>query len=254
MRAFGVSLLALAASLPAAANETVGRAVQGDWLVLRADNLRAWVLLVRKHKEDGPGRSEFYAYYGPNGASFPAPFDIVFETGGARLALVAGVGSTLIEATHETENLFVGTLRAAGKSGPVRLERLPEGEIRKRVLNVPPIRKDAKLEMIYLSADDCRYCMHWELRAKGELLASAEGKSLRFVEVKGDTLAMPIQAQHYPPDHRWVFEQVGPSRGVPRFLLAIDGQVMLNAAGTGGYNDVFLPAVKQVVARRAAGN
>lgn len=113
------------------------------------------------------------------------------------------------------------------------------------------VRQDSRIEMFYLSAPDCPYCTHWESRAKAELLASPAGQALRFVEIRGETLRAPITARHYPPEFRWVFEQVGPSRGVPRFLLAVDGKVVLSAFGTGGYADVFLPALKAVVARRA---
>ncbi len=47
-------------------------------------------------------------------------------------------------------------------------------------------------------------------------------------------------------------QQVGPSRGVPRFLLAIDGRITVSAYGTGGYSQVFLPALRAAVANRAA--
>ena len=118
--------------------------------------------------------------------------------------------------------------------------------------DAPSLRKDSTIEVLYLGANDCPYCNHWESKAKGELLASPEGKSIRFVEVKGDTLRQPILEKHFPADYKWVFKQIGPSRGVPRFLLVIDGKIMLNAYGTGGYTDVFLPALWEIVARRAA--
>ena len=115
------------------------------------------------------------------------------------------------------------------------------------------VRPDSRVEMFYLGTPDCPYCAQWESRAKGELLASSAGKSLRFVEIRGETLRLPITAKHYPPEYRWVYDQVGPSRGVPRFLLALDGKVVLNALGTGGYNNVFLPVLKEVAARRGGG-
>jgi hypothetical protein len=106
--------------------------------------------------------------------------------------------------------------------------------------------------MFYLHTPDCPYCSHWEARARGELLASPEGHAVRYVEIRGETLRQPIVARHYPAQYQWVFEQVGPSRGVPRFLLAIDGRVTVSALGTGGYSQVFLPALRAAVANRAA--
>lgn len=129
----------------------------------------------------------------------------------------------------------------------------PRAEAQSRGALLESVRGNSRIEMFYLSAPDCPYCAHWESRAKDELLASPAGRAVRFVEIRGETLRAPITARHYPPEFRWVFEQVGPSRGVPRFLLAVDGKVVLSAFGTGGYTRAFLPALKEIVARREAG-
>lgn len=113
------------------------------------------------------------------------------------------------------------------------------------------VRPDSRLEMFYLSAPDCPYCMHWESQARDELLAWSADKALAFVEIRGETLRQPITERHYPPEYRWVYEQIGPSRGVPRFLLAVDGRVLLSTYGTNRYKEVFLPALQKVTARRA---
>lgn len=115
-----------------------------------------------------------------------------------------------------------------------------------------PARGEGRIEMFYLHAPDCPYCAHWEARARGELLASVEGRAVRYVEIRGETLRQPIIARHYPSEYQWVYEQIGPSRGVPRFLLAIDGRITVSAYGTGGYSQVFLPALRAAVANRAA--
>jgi hypothetical protein len=107
------------------------------------------------------------------------------------------------------------------------------------------------LEVFYLGAPDCPYCRQWESRTRPGFLASPEGKAVKFVEIRGETLRQPIEARHYPPAYRWVFEQVGPSRGVPRFLLAEDGKVVHTAFGTDGFERVFLPALKKALLRRS---
>jgi len=93
------------------------------------------------------------------------------------------------------------------------------------LLCVLPARGEGRIEMFYLGTPDCPYCRQWEARARGELLASAEGQAVRYVEIRGETLRQPIVARHYPPEFQWVYEQIGPSRGVPRFLLAVDGRI-----------------------------
>jgi hypothetical protein len=117
-------------------------------------------------------------------------------------------------------------------------------------LLVPAAAWAQGIEIFYLSAPDCPYCQHWEARARGELLESPEGKAARLVDIRGETLRQPIEARHYPPEYQWVFREIGPTRGVPRFLLAVDGKIIATAYGTNAYRKTFLPALKQAVARK----
>src|SRR5688572_28941392 len=80
----------------------------------------------------------------------------------------------------------------------------------------------ARIDVFYLATPDCPYCRQWEAISRDAILASPEGAAVNYVEIRGETLRQPIGARHYSPQYRWVFEQIGPSRGVPRFLLAID--------------------------------
>jgi hypothetical protein len=113
------------------------------------------------------------------------------------------------------------------------------------------VRPDSKLEVFYLGAPDCPYCIQWERKARGDLLLWTTGMSIAFVEIRGETLRQPITDRHYPPQYRWVYEQVGPSRGVPRFLLTIDGKLKLSTLGVNRYEEIFFPILKEVAARRA---
>jgi hypothetical protein len=108
----------------------------------------------------------------------------------------------------------------------------------------------ARVEVFYLSTPDCPYCRHWEATSRDAFLASPEGKAVTFVEIRGETLRQPIDARHYPPEYQWVFEQIGRSRGVPRFLLAINGKVVMSAYGTNAYRIQFLPALRAALAER----
>ena len=108
------------------------------------------------------------------------------------------------------------------------------------------------ISVVYLGTNDCPYCRHWEARAKSELLTSTEGRAVRFFEVKGETLRQPILERHFPDEIKWVARRIGPSRGVPRFLLLVDGEIAWSVFGTNEYERVFLPALRQAVARRGA--
>ena len=113
------------------------------------------------------------------------------------------------------------------------------------------VRSDSRLEVFYLGTPDCPYCQQWEAKARSDLIAWAAARGIYYVEIRGETLRQPISDRHYPPQHQAVYQQVGPSRGVPRFLLAIDGKVRLNTLGTGRYDEIFLPILRQVAERRA---
>ncbi len=109
------------------------------------------------------------------------------------------------------------------------------------------------IAVVYLGAYDCFYCQHWESRAKIELLASKEGKAVRFYEVMGRTLREPIVEKNFPAELKWLARKLGPSRGVPRFLLLVDGEVTRSVYGTNDYETVFLPALREAVAARRPG-
>lgn len=109
----------------------------------------------------------------------------------------------------------------------------------------------ARVDMLYLGTDDCRYCRTWEAQSRAALLDSPEGRAIRFVEVRGETLRKPIVLEHYPAGYEWAFGQVGPSRGVPRFILFVDGKLVLSVYGLTAYERDFLPALKSLVARPA---
>ncbi len=112
------------------------------------------------------------------------------------------------------------------------------------------------IAIVYLGADDCPYCRHWEARAKGELMAelqaTAGGKAARYYEVKGETLRRPIEERHYPEELKWLARRLGPSRGVPRFVLVVNGEVTWSVYGTSDYEKVFLPALRNAIARQDA--
>jgi len=105
------------------------------------------------------------------------------------------------------------------------------------------------IEVVYLGADDCFYCQHWEAARKPELLEALRGRNARLIEVKSESLAQPIVARLYPPDLRWLHREVGDLRGVPRFFLVVDGHVDMKVIGTNAYSQRFFPRLQRVLAQ-----
>ncbi len=117
------------------------------------------------------------------------------------------------------------------------------------LLCAPGLAVAGEVAVVYLGTNDCPYCQHWEARAKGELMSELRGSAVRFFEVKGETLRQPIVERHYPDELKWLARKLGPSRGVPRFILLVDGQVAWSVYGTNDYERIFLPALRQAMAR-----
>lgn len=106
------------------------------------------------------------------------------------------------------------------------------------------------IEVVYLGTDDCFYCQHWQAARKPELLALLRGRQARLVEIKGDTQEQPITARHYAPSQLWLHRDIGDVRGVPRFLLVVDGKVVLRVHGTSNYTAILEPRLRAELARQ----
>lgn len=110
-----------------------------------------------------------------------------------------------------------------------------------------------RVEMLYLGTHDCPYCRRWEAQSRAPLLASLEGRGITYVEVRGETLRKPIVREHYPADYAWAFDQIGASRGVPRFAVFVNGKLVLNALGLTAYERDVVPLLKELAAQPATG-
>lgn len=105
-----------------------------------------------------------------------------------------------------------------------------------------------RIEVVYVGADDCFFCQHWEAARKPELLEMLRGRDAQLIEVKGETLARPITERHFPPQYRWIHREVGDLRGVPRFFLLVGGRIDLQVIGTNAYSAAFVPRLKRALA------
>ena len=118
---------------------------------------------------------------------------------------------------------------------------------------IPPAAAAARVELVYFGAHDCFYCQHWEAARRPELLELLRGRDAALVEVRGDSLAAPILRRHYPPGHAWLHDRLGDLRGVPRFVLVVDGKVALTVAGTSAYSERMVPALRKALDQGRAG-
>lgn len=78
------------------------------------------------------------------------------------------------------------------------------------------------------------------------------GRKARLTEVRGETLEKPITERHYPPELKWLYRDLGELRGVPRFVLVVDGKVVLRVHGTSNYTAILEPRLRAELARQRA--
>jgi hypothetical protein len=77
------------------------------------------------------------------------------------------------------------------------------------------------------------------------------GRDAKLVEVRVESLAAPILRRHYPPRYGWLHDRLGDQRGVPRFVLLVDGRVALAVLGTSAYSERMLPALRAALRQPA---
>ncbi|HEY9103738.1 hypothetical protein [Chitinimonas sp.] len=107
--------------------------------------------------------------------------------------------------------------------------------------------------VVYLGAEDCRWCTFWESRLSGQerkFKATPEFKKLQYRTVKNNYLAEPYVARDFPDDLKWVFESLAerdrrPPR--PTFLVYNDGKLVGKYAGSEGWDEKGYPTVKKLL-------
>ena len=118
---------------------------------------------------------------------------------------------------------------------------------------VPASAGASTIEIIYIGADDCFYCQHWEAARRPELLSLLRGTGARLVEIRAESVSKPVLEGHFPAAYRWAFRAAGPIRVLPSFLLTVDGKIVLKVRGTSAYTEVFEPALRARLAAVPAG-
>jgi len=107
----------------------------------------------------------------------------------------------------------------------------------------------AGIDVIYIGADDCFYCQHWEAARKPELLELFRGTGVKLVEIHGETVSKPVTEKFFPPLYRWVHRAIGDVTFLPSFVLAVNGKIVLKVRGTSNYSEIFEPKMRAILAR-----
>jgi hypothetical protein len=108
-----------------------------------------------------------------------------------------------------------------------------------------------ELTLIYISASNCKFCKDWEFAfgsephmAKRALLASPEGKVLKFRQIDTTHYASTARDADWPEDLRWVRQKTYVGGGTPRFVLVADKVVIANVTRARNMERQILPKVR----------
>ncbi|HXF67499.1 MAG TPA: hypothetical protein VNK67_12490 [Burkholderiales bacterium] len=265
---FAVWPLALALAAGGAAraadeHEARAQALLGYWVTTsKAATQRALHLTNVIFAE--PAVAVLAGLYGAPSPVLPEAREIAARATGGALALevTAADGEKLDLSQVATDRLEGRARRADGRTVALRFSRVALAEFHRFIAENPPpgarAGRGARIELVYIGADDCSLCKSWEAAylGHGKLEASAQWKHLRFTEVKLATLKQAFRVDDVPPRLRPVFEEMAAKgvriHGVPSFVLLVNDRLRAHALGTAAFDTLVHVALRAAVRERLA--
>lgn len=124
-----------------------------------------------------------------------------------------------------------------------------------RTVNVPmeevSIGKTSRITVLYVGADNCRFCKAWKRNDFVAWSMMSEFKEVVYHEVETPDYRNTLDLDYWPDDLEWIAGKANASGAAPRFIVLVDDTIVLNQLGLGGWRKVVAPRIKELVARRA---
>ena len=109
-------------------------------------------------------------------------------------------------------------------------------------VNGVKIARGAKIDIVYFSADDCKYCDQWQQQSKESALKWTAARKVAFHEVRKDKIRNPYVAKHFPAQANFAWDDVKasgkPNFVIPRWTVYADGKPVVSAAAVTNWNKV----------------
>jgi hypothetical protein len=110
----------------------------------------------------------------------------------------------------------------------------------------------ARIQLIYVGADNCGPCKNWELFSEPAWRKSPEAKQVELRKVKVPFFINTASDSAWPEDLRWVRDRTNARSGTPRFIVVVDDRVVGTAFGTNGWSQRTVPLLARLVADQSA--
>jgi len=113
------------------------------------------------------------------------------------------------------------------------------------------VRPDSRILMVYVGATNCGDCRAWEA-GKTATVERLNASGVEYREAISPSYSNTASPEHWPEDIRWITTRNAAyvARGTPRFLVLVDGRIVWNKSGNGGYPDGYL---ERLLAARSGG-
>lgn len=122
-----------------------------------------------------------------------------------------------------------------------------------QTINGVTVQKGAKVDLVFFTADDCKYCAEWKRESKGDALKWAQAKSVAFHEINKPKIRMPYVEKYFPADAAFAWEDIKASGKtnfmIPRWIVYADGKAVMSAAAIRDWSRLLRFAEDVVAAR-----
>jgi hypothetical protein len=259
-------LLALAVGSAQAADEQDQRfgALLGYWIAPSVTGIGPRALHLTQVILADPTSAVLAGFYGSPSPLLPEARELVGRLQGGELWLdVTAADGEKLELRQVGRDRLEGSApRAGGSRAVLRFSRASLPEFHRFIAEnpIPGARagRGARIELVYIGADDCSLCKGWEAAylGHGKLQAAPEWKHLHFTEVKLPTLKQAFRLEDLPPRLRPVFEDLTAKglriHGIPSFVLLVNDTLRAHALGTAAFDSLVHVALRAAVRERIA--
>lgn len=239
--------------------------LSGYWLAPSKNASQARVLRITNVILAEPDSAVLAGLYGPPAPVLPEAKDITARREGGTIALeVVAADAAAVSLRHTAANRLQGTERHPdGRVSKLRFSRASLPQFHRFIAENPQpgarAGRGARIELVYVGADDCPQCHAWEaahLGRRGKLESSAEWKHLRFTMVKLATFKAAFRVEDAPERLRPVFHAMMADgvriQGVPSFVLLVNDALRAHALGSAAFDTLIDPALRAAVREKRA--
>ena len=108
----------------------------------------------------------------------------------------------------------------------------------------------SEILVVYIGAANCPPCSTYKVRDYPVWIRTPEYRVVHYRELKFPQFQRTNEDRYWPEDLRWVREAAYARRGAPRWIVAVDGEVVSNERS---WRRKAYPLIQRLVARKLEG-